>query len=228
MSNMTIVAYSDNTFNSKVPNGDYSLMLNPEKIQWTRSNTFSNETRIGSNAVSLKFSKANVQKLSFETVIDCTGVVDSKRIDMATEVNRLSQTIYTYNGKIHQPNFLIVKWGTGITFNCVLTSFNLSYTLFNADGNPLRARITLEFSSYMAPALAAKAAGNESPDMTHLVNVIAGVNLPQISQRIYRSPLHAVQIAQFNGLNKFRHLKPGQVITVPPLVPVPATRSAGQ
>ncbi len=218
MSNLTIVAYSDNQFSTKVANGTYTLMLNPEKIQWSRSNTYNNETNVGSNAVSLKFSKAEVQKLSFETVIDCTGVVDSSRVDMTTEINTLTQVIYTYNGTIHQPNFLIISWGTGITFNCVLSSFNLSYTLFNADGTPLRARVSLEFSSYVSPTLAAKAAGNESPDMTHLVNVVAGMNLPQISQQIYNSSLYTVQIAQFNGLNKFRDLKPGQVVTVPPLV----------
>jgi len=216
---MNIVAYSDNQFSSEVANGSYTLMLNPEKIQWTRANTFSDEASVGANAVSLKFSKAQVQKLSFETVIDCTGVVDSTRTNMTTEINQLTQVIYTYNGQIHQPNFLIISWGTGITFNCVLASYTLTYTLFNASGTPLRARVAFEFSSYMSPTLVANSAGNQSPDMTHLVNVVAGQNLPQISQQIYNSPLYTVQLAQFNGMNKFRQLQPGQVLTVPPLVP---------
>ncbi len=219
MSNLTIVAYSDNQFSSKVANGSYTLMLNPEKIQWTRTNAYNDETNVGANAVSLKFSKADVQKLSFETVIDCTGVVDSTRVNLTTEINNLSQAIYTYNGTIHQPNFLIISWGTGITFNCVLTSFNLSYTLFNAEGTPLRARVSLEFSSYISPATASKAADKQSPDMTHLINIVEGVNLPQISQQIYGSANYVVSIAKFNGLDKFRNLAPGKVVTVPPLVP---------
>lgn len=219
MSNMTIVAYSDNQFSTKVANGTYTLMLNPEKIQWSRSNTFNDETNVGSNAVSLKFGKANIQKLSFETVIDCTGVVDPARVVMTTEINSLTQVIYTYNGSIHQPNFLIVSWGGGITFNCVLSSYNLTYTLFSADGTPLRAKVSFEFSSYLSPTLAAKAADNQSPDMTHLVKVVAGVNLPQISRQIYGSANYTVPIAKFNQLNKFRDLQAGQVLTVPPLVP---------
>jgi nucleoid-associated protein YgaU len=83
---------------------------------------------------------------------------------------------------------------------------------------PLRAKISLAFTSYLDPTTAAKMEGNESPDLTHLINVVRGDSLPDLSQRIYDTPDYYVQLAEFNKLDKFRHLQPGTQLIVPPLV----------
>lgn len=217
MSNMKIVAYSDEKFNDKVDDGEYELMLNPEKLQWGRQIDYNEEAAPDSSAPSSKYNKTQSEKLSFDIVIDCTGVVDGKRVDLPAEIAQLSKVIYDYNGSIHRPNYVIVNWGAGLAFRCVLTSFNTSYTFFKPDGTPLRAKISLEFAYYIDLATLAKKEKKASPDMSHLVNAVDGDTLPQLSQRIYRSPNFHVQIARFNGLDKFRQLRPGQVLTLPPL-----------
>ena len=218
MGNMKIVAYSDEKFKTKVSGGEYEVMLNPEKLQWGRSIQYNEETAIDSSSPSSKYNKTHSEKLSFELVIDCTGVVDSKRVDLPAEMANLSRVIYDYNGSIHRPNYLIINWGRGLAFKCVLTSFDYSYTFFKPDGTPLRARISLAFSSYIDLATLAKKEDKHSPDVTHRVTVVDGDSLPQISARIYRSSQYYVQIAKFNGLDKFRHLRAGSMLTVPPLV----------
>lgn len=222
MGNMKIVAYTDEKFTSTLAGGEYEVMLNPEKLQWGRSIQYNEDAAVDTSAPATKYNKTLSEKLSFELVIDCTGVVDDTRVDMPTEIKQLSKVIYDYNGDIHRPNYLIINWGSGLAFKCVLTSFNLSYTLFKPDGTPLRARASLEFSSYIDLATLAKKEKKSSPDLTHLVTVVEGDSLPAISQRIYRSPSHYIQIAQYNGLDKFRRLAPGMVLTVPPLLPAEA------
>ncbi len=217
MSNMKLVAYSDDTFSSKVAGGEYELMLNPDKLRWERRNQYNEETGLGSKT-SPRYSKTQSEKLSFDIVIDCTGVVDSTRTDLPTDIANLSKVVYTYNGRIHRPNYVIVNWGKGLAFKCVLTSFDLSYTFFKPDGTPLRAKISLAFSSYLDPATMARMEGKQSPDMTHLIHIVDGDDLPNISRRIYGSTQYYVQLAQFNGLNKFRHLRAGTALTVPPLI----------
>ena len=217
MSNMKLVAYSDDTFSSKVAGGEYELMLNPDKLRWERRNQYNEETGLGSKT-SPRYSKTQSEKLSFDIVIDCTGVVDSTRTDLPTDIANLSKVAYTYNGRIHRPNYVIVNWGKGLAFKCVLTSFDLSYTFFKPDGTPLRAKISLAFSSYLDPATMARMEGKQSPDMTHLIHIVDGDDLPNISRRIYGSTQYYVQLAQFNGLNKFRHLRAGTALTVPPLI----------
>ena len=225
MANMKIVAYSDEKFSSKVAGGDYEVMLNPEKMQWGKSIQYNEETAIDSSSPSSKYSKTHSEKLSFDLVIDCTGVVDSSRVDLPTEISKLSKVIYDYNGDIHRPNFVIVNWGGGLAFKCVLTSFNLSYTFFKPDGTPLRAKVSLEFSSYIDLTTLARKEKASSPDLTHRITLTDGDSLPQISREIYRSPNYYVQIAQFNGLNKFRRIDAGSILIVPPLVPVIAGKA---
>ncbi len=215
MANMKIVAYSDETFSSQI--GDYELMLNPDKMQWGRNIQYNQETALAGEA-SIKYSKTAAETLSFEIVIDCTGVVDSKRVDLPGEIAQLSKIAYDYNGDIHRPNYLIINWGGGLAFRCVLTSMNTNYSFFKPDGTPLRARISLAFSSYIDLKTLANKENKRSPDMTHRIAVVEGDNLAQISQRIYQTPAYTVQLARYNGLNKFRQLQAGQTIIAPPLI----------
>lgn len=217
MSNMKIVAYSDEQFNDTVPGGEYELMLNPEQMQWSRQIQYNEEAPPDASATSPKYNKAQSEKLSFDVIIDCTGVVDSQRIDLPAEIKQLSKVVYDYNGEIHRPNYVIVNWGAGLGFRCVLTTFNTTYTFFKPDGTPLRAKISLEFAYYIDLKTLSMKEKKASPDMSHRVTVVDGDTLPAISNRIYRAPGHYPQIAAFNGLDKFRALRGGTVLTVPPL-----------
>ena len=218
MANMRIVAYSDESFSKRVSGGEYKVMLNPEKLQWGRSVVYNEETSLAGTP-SGKYNKTNTEKLSFELVIDCTGIVDSQRVDLPTEINNLCKVVYDYNGDIHRPNFVIVNWGSGLAFKCILTELDTSYTFFKPDGTPLRAKVSLSFNSYLSLSEIARKENKKSPDMTHLVTLTDGDSLPQISELIYRTPDYYIQLAQFNRLNKFRKLKSGTQLTVPPLIP---------
>ncbi|WP_236458752.1 CIS tube protein [Pseudomonas syringae] len=218
MSNMRIVAYCDEKFTEKMADGEYEVMLNPEKLQWGRQIEYSEESAPDTSAPSSKYSKSLSQKLSFELVIDCTGVVDATSVHLPDEMKQLSKVIYDYNGDIHRPNYLIINWGAGLAFRGVLTSFSTSYTFFKPDGTPLRARVSLEFSSYIDPTTLARREKKASPDMSHLIRVVEGDTLPQIANRIYRDSAYYVQLAQFNNLDKFRQLRPGIRLSAPPLI----------
>ncbi|WP_248798706.1 hypothetical protein [Pseudomonas sp. MWU13-2105] len=218
MSNMKIVAYSDETFTAAVADGTYEVMLNPDKVQRGRQVQYNQESASGSSSSSPTYSKTNSEKLSFDLVIDCTGVVDSTRVNLPDEMARLSKIIYDYNGAIHRPNYVVIRWGGGLEFRGVLTGFSTSYTLFKPDGTPLRAKLSLEFVSYIDLATLARKEKKSSPDMSHLVQIVEGDTLPQIADDIYRDPAYYVQIARFNKLDKFRRLSPGTLLSVPPLV----------
>ncbi|QXH50498.1 hypothetical protein KSS94_21520 [Pseudomonas fakonensis] len=219
MGNMKLVAYSDEKYTAKVPGGSYEVMLNPEKLQWGRQVQYNEEAALDSSAPSAKYNKTPSETLSFELVIDCTGVVDDSRVDLPTEIANLSKVVYDYNGSIHRPNYVSVNWGGGLAFRGVLTSLSTSYTLFKPDGTPLRARLSLAFISYIDAQTLANKDDKSSPDMTHQVRVVDGDSLAQIVAGIYGEPGYYIQVARFNQLDKFRRLKTGQVLSVPPLKP---------
>ena len=215
LTKMKIVAFSDGKYLKKV--SDYQVMMNPESIKWDRSIDYNNSQAPDNGKPAVKYKKSLAQNLSFDLVIDCTGVVDSARLDLPKEINNLKKTIYSYQGNIHRPNYVSIHWGGYFTFQGVLTNFDTSYEYFKPNGTALRAKISLKFISYTDIGRTVKEENKQSPDMTHLVEVAAGDSLPQLAQSIYGTPDYTVQLAKFNGLNKFRHLVPGSQLIFPPL-----------
>lgn len=215
---MKITGYTDENFQQAFAGQPYTVMINPETIKWQRSIEYNEQQAPNTSAPSQKYKSTPVEKLNFDIVIDCTGIVDSKRVDMAQEISALESIIYTYNGKIHRPNFVKVQWGKSLVFKGVLKSMDASYTLFKPDGSPLRAKISLGFSEYISPQNVEELDGKESPDITHLVNVVDGNTLPQLCEKTWNDDTMYIQVAQYNNLNKFRNLKGGQKLIFPPII----------
>lgn len=223
---MRIEAFGDRTFNNSL--GHYDAMINPDKLTLDRRIKYNDQQAPDKSQASSKYKYSPAATLNFDLVLDCTGIVDSKRLDLADEIDQLLKLIYDYKSEQHRPAFVKITWGLGEPFRGVLTKCHTTYNLFDPDGVPLRATLQLSFSSYMDPKQIAKYEAKESPDMTHLVDVVQGDTLPGLSQRVYDNSDYTVQLAAFNGLNKFRQLKPGSVLTFPPIVPDDGNQGVNQ
>lgn len=215
---LKITGYTDEEFRTKFNGEPYSVMMNPESIKWQRSVEYNKKQAPDTSSASQKYQSTPSDRLNFDIVIDCTGVVDSKRTDMAKEINALDKIVYKYNGDIHRPNFVKVQWGEDISFKGVLTSMDVSFTYFKPDGSPLRAKVSLGFSQYISPATLEQLEKDNSPDVTHLVQVVQGETLPQLCQRIWNDESYYIKVAKYNGLNKFRHLQGGEQLVFPPII----------
>ncbi len=215
---LKITGYTDEEFQTAFSGDPYSVMINPDSIKLQRSIEYNEQQSPDSSSSSQKYKSTPSDKFSFDIVIDCTGIVDSTRTIMATEINALEAIVFTYNGQIHRPNFVKIQWGKDLMFKGVLTSFDISYTLFKPDGSPLRAKVSLGFSQYISPGTVKKLDEDESPDVSHLVTVVEGITLPQLCQKIWNDDSYYVQVAKFNGLNKFRNLKGIDKLIFPPII----------
>lgn len=214
---MRITGYQDENFKKRIDGRPYVVMINPDSIKWQRNIEYNDEQPPDSSSASQKYKSTPSDKLNFDIVIDCTGIINPKRTDMVTEINTLEKIAFSYNGKIHRPNYVIIQWGKGLIFKGVLTSFDTSYTLFKPDGSPLRAKVSLSFSQYIAPATVIRQDKPESPDVSHLVTVVEGNTLPQLCQNIWNDESYYVQVARYNDLNKFRNLKGVEKLIFPPI-----------
>jgi len=215
---MKITGYTDEEFQTAFPGDPYSVMINPDSIKWQRNIEYNTEQPPDSSSASQKYKNTPSDKLNFDVVIDCTGIVDAARTNMKTEIAALETIVFTYNGKIHRPNFVKVQWGKDFIFKGVLVSMDTSYTLFKPDGSPLRAKISLSFTQYISPKAVGREDGKTSPDITHLVTVVEGDTLPQLSFKIWNDDSYYIQVAKYNGLNKFRNLKGGRQLIFPPII----------
>lgn len=215
---LRITAYTDENFQNAFKAKPYTVMINPESLKWDRSVDYNEKQAPDSSSPSQKYKNTPAEKLNFEIIIDCVGIVDSKRTDMAAEIDLLESVVYTYNGEIHRPNFVKVQWGKDIVFKGVLKSFDTTYTLFKPDGSPLRAKVSLGFVEYISPDQVKKEDKQESPDVTHLVTVKQGDTLPGLCQKVWNDNSLFVQVAEFNELNKFRNLDGIDNLLFPPII----------
>ena len=111
-------------------------------------------------------------------------------------------------------NCLKLTWGA-LQLICKMTQLDVEYTLFDSDGYPIRAVVTADFIQYVD--LGQKLAKLNSPDMSHLVEVKEGDNLPLMCENIYGDSSFYLQVASANDIIDFRNLIPGQQIFFPRL-----------
>ena len=213
------------------PTGDsFQAMLNPASYQHAFSISYSKEADpssnsinrkpLGQTAVESRFAGINSEKVSFDLVLDGTGVArkNGKSVpNVKEEIEQLKNIVYRYVGDKHEPSVVKLAWGELSTFFGRMESMSLDYTLFRPNGLPLRAKVKLQFVSYMTQVEASLRANRSSPDLSHLVEVRDGDTLPWMCQRIYNDCSRYIEVARVNKLANFRFLVPGTRLRFPPL-----------
>jgi hypothetical protein len=220
---LSITAYSDPGFTQKVPaaSNPFSVWINPASYSHSRQILYNDRQAQGSPGPSPEFNRIGDEDVSFDLVFDATGVIPpppGQTYDkgVADVLSQFTNLVATVNGTIHSPNYLILGWAQ-LQFQCVLTSLKIDYTLFRPDGTPLRAKVSVTFKSFKSEIALAKTVAKTSPDLTHLVTVIAGDTLPNLCYRIYGDSRFYMKVAKHNRLLSFRSLAPGTQLHFPPL-----------
>lgn len=212
---MKIVAFKDPDFSSQV--GEYDLLVNPENYKVKNEQQYStSDTTIGSSAQTAKFKGSGSGLFELVMFFDGTGVITKEKVD--DQIQEVKDLIYQYNGDIHEPNYLRIYWGTQSLFQGRLKSWNVNYTMLDMDGSPLRAEATATLVSSVSAKKKALEEKKNSSDLTHVRTVKDGDNLPLMCYRIYGDSSYYIKVAQHNNLINFRDIKPGDIITFPPVI----------
>ena len=203
--------------------GNYSVMINPASYRHERRVTYATAKRLGAAANDDRFAAVDAEAVSFKgIVIDGTGVVPRLKQgadwpDVKTQIKKLTDVVYAYRSDVHEPPAVKLTWGSFI-FHGYLQSMSVEYTLFNPGGEPLRAKVDLDFKETMSAQEEALRTNKNSPDLSHRVDVKAGDTLPLLCYRIYGDSSYYRDVAGVNNLGNFRDLKPGTRLLFPPLV----------
>lgn len=202
--------------------GVFKAMFNPESITQSHEIQYGGNQAIGTSGKQLRYAKNKSTDMGLALVLDGTGVADTGGFDPTTSVHDRVEAFlglaFNMNGDIHEPNYLVVKWG-GIHFNCRLGNLNVRYTHFNREGTALRAELDLRLIGDDDAKDLQKKERKSSPDLTHSRIVRAGDTLPLLAKEIYGSSAYYLWVAQQNGLDEIRRLTPGQRLVFPPLEP---------
>lgn len=195
----------------------FQALINPPGYDHNFSVSYTENKDFGKGGSEPKFNTVGAEKFVLkELVLDGTGAVPGTTETVAAQVKKLRDAVYTYVGKSHEPPIVQVAWGSLVFFGRIQT-LKFDYTLFAANGEPLRAKVSLSFVEYTSPTEQVKQDGRSSPDLTHLVLVKAGDTLPLLCDQIYHDAAYHLAVARINGLTLLRQLEPGMRLRFPPL-----------
>ncbi len=231
-SNLKIYAYDKPAGNSRQGEIDtFTVDFNPNSFTVNTKIEYKQPEGKGQAGNDPTFEKIPALEFSLEFTIDGTGVAAenfppdkkneyrSKKKDyVKTQVRLLRDVagIISLNGEIHRPNYLAVLWGT-FYLNCVMTSLNVTYNLFDADGSPLRAKVTCGFLERLKPGSGGRSSRLESTDLTKQQMVKEGDILPLIAKNNYNDSSYYMQLAKVNRLKNFRQIPAGTTLILPPM-----------
>ncbi len=190
-----------------IPGGPpYVFMFNPEQYSESETQHFNDDQAIGTSGSQSRYSHTEAKVYNFELLIDGTGASGDKREIMA-EITAL-KLITGFNGAQHTSRPLIVAWGSLIS-TCVVTRMNIMFTLFRANGIPLRAKVSIQFRETRPITQILLEMALLSPDLTHHRIVQEGEKLPILCYQVYETPQYYLEVARANGLTNFRRLRAG-------------------
>src|SRR5574343_713952 len=211
---LTIFGHEKPDYSDKPP-FEFAAYVNPAELTLSTEVEYDAAQGSGTTNSRMEFKKIKPGDLSLTFFLDGTGA-SGRPLDVQDAVERF-QRVTGYNGKIHRTNYLVVAWGTLQIKRCVLKSASIAYKLFRPDGVPLRAVISATFTENSDDQTRVAIAQDQSPDLTHRRIVKAGDQLPALCQAYYGDPRLYLRVAEANGLDDFRDLKPGTALYFPPL-----------
>lgn len=207
---------------------DYS----PPEISLSKASQFGEIAIPGLEQPLLQFVRGDAETITLDLFFDgTTSVVGAPPTDVAKIVNRLAKLV-SVKGEYHTPPLVHLSWGTGFpgnnvghnfkswsSFTGVALSVTRKYTLFDAEGLPLRATVNISLKRYITLGNQLNEIGFQSADHTRLHIVAEGETLPLIAHDAFGDARLWWLIADHNNLADARDLVPGMRLELPPLVP---------
>lgn len=210
---LTIIPVSE-YFPPKLAGPPYVAMFNPENWQTQDNIQYNDAQSLGGKDSQQRFQYQGTKTLSIDLIVDGTGAGGETR-EVLVDILALQKTT-GFNGDEHRSNKLIVIWGTQI-FKGVLQTMSVKYTLFRANGTPLRATVSLGFGGDTPRLESILQMNLKSADLTHRRTVKSGDRLDLLCQNIYRDSRYYLEVAEKNRLTSFRKLPVGDELIFPPV-----------
>ncbi len=188
-----------------------TVLFNPTDYGIDRAANYAEMAVPGLSMPLLQFVRGDTETLSVELFLDASEQRES--VEDSLEALRRFVRI---DAELHAPPVCAFVWGD-VAFEGVVGSLRERFTLFADDGRVVRARVTLTLKSYQAAEVQLREMNRQSPDRTRLHVVRERESLQDIAASAYGDPRRWRPIAEANGLDRPRMLRPGQVIEVPSL-----------
>ena len=197
-----------------------NLQFNPNSLQLRKSTEWRRTpSRMAGESALPEFVGSGPRELSLEVFLDATSKHDDS-VEQAVEklMKGCVPTPASLARKKPASPWVRFEWGSARTtsFDGVLSSLSVTYSLFDVDGKPLRATCSLSIEeASVDPPGQNPTSGARTARSTH--TVVAGDSLPLLAWREYGDATAWRAIAEANGIDDPMALAPGAELVVPAL-----------
>ena len=195
---------------------DYKVLFNPKEYTVSKTVQWEPHKVPGLDTPEQEFTSGNPAVLSVELFFD--SYEEKKDINKVDGANpEAIMNLALRDPDKHRPPLVIFQWGT-FKFKGVVESLTLRYTMFLPDGKPCRATANLSIKQAETAKERLEKNPNNSPDHTKRRTLKTGETLALIAHEEYDDPAEWRRIADANGIMDPRDVKPGTVLTLPPIL----------
>lgn len=194
------------------------FQFNPNRLSMTKTTEWRRKpARMAKSAAVPEFAGAGPRSLTLEMLLDATANHDDS-VERQIEQLMTACVPTPKSLSMNKPASPWVRfdWGTARTtsFDGVLSSLSISYTLFDVDGKPLRATCSLSIDEATVDEPGQNpTSGALEATRTH--QVVTGDRLAHIAWREYGDATAWRLIAAANDIDDPMYLAPGRELLVP-------------
>lgn len=187
------------------------VLFNPTEYSVDKSVSYDDQNLPGLTSPLTQFGSGDAETLSMELFFD-TYEKDNPT-DVREYTDRLD-SLLAVDPDIHAPPVCRFVWGS-LNFKSVLQDASKQFTMFLADGIPVRARVNVTFKEYNPPWEQTAETPRQSADKTKVWRVTEADTLWLIAAKEYGDPQEWRLIADANGITNPRTLAPGRELVIP-------------
>jgi hypothetical protein len=190
----------------------FHVLFNPSQYGIDKSNNIAEAAVPGLPAPILQYVHGNTRTLSMELFFDTY----EERKDVRTHTDKV-YALLEINGSTHAPPICRITWGN-LNFRGVLDHVSGKFTLFLANGTPVRATLSVTFKEFIDVNVLIQETPTQSADHTKYYVVKTGDRIDIIAGEEYGDPSKWRPIADANNLDDPTRLQAGDRLVIPPIV----------
>ena len=201
----------------------FKALFNPDKLVFSKSANWKQQDPKESNSPGLQFTNANPRTLKLDLIFDTfdPSSEDAKYKDQDVRKLYTDNVLKLITVKKDEPRPPVCRliWGSaGYFFQGVLLQLEQQFTLFTEDGIPVRAKLSCSFMEWWIDY---EELNKQVAIFSKTYVVKSGDTLSSIAAQACNNQKEWRSIADKNGIDDPRALKPGTLL----FVPTPSGRS---
>jgi hypothetical protein len=193
-------------------NATYDVLFNPKEYSISKSVQWEPHKAPGLDLPEQEFTSGNPAVLAVELFFDTYETKTSVK-----EHTDKIMALALVNPDKHRPPMVMFQWGD-TKFQGVIESLNMRFTMFLSDGKPCRATCNVSIKEAKTAKEQLEQNPRNSPDHTKRRTIRQGETLALIAHEEYDDPAEWRRIADANGIDDPKSVKPGTVLTLPPIL----------